>query len=189
MSDVKKILEMIKEKEVKYVDFRFTNPSGKWQHTAQYVDTVDEEMLTEGIMFDGSSIAGWKDINESDMSLRPDLSTAVMDPFTAQPTLILFCDVIEPSTGQLYERCPRAIAHRAIDYMAAAGVGDTAYFGPEAEFFIFDDVRYSTSPNNMFFSIDSEEGPYNDGRPGPPTACQGRLLPRRACGQCARPAG
>ncbi len=165
MSDVKKILEMIKEKEVKYVDFRFTNPAGKWQHTAQYVDTVDEEMLTEGIMFDGSSIAGWKDINESDMSLRPDLSTAVMDPFTAQPTLILFCDVIEPSTGQLYERCPRSIAHRAIDYMAAAGVGDTAYFGPEAEFFIFDDVRYSTSPNNMFFSLDSEEGPYNDGRP------------------------
>lgn len=164
MSDVKTVLDMIKEKEVQYVDFRFTNPAGKWQHTAQYVDTVDEDMLTEGIMFDGSSIAGWKDINESDMNLRPDLSSAVMDPFTAQPTLVLFCDVLEPSTGQAYERCPRAIAGKALDYMSAAGVGDTAYFGPEAEFFIFDDVRYSTAANNMFYTFDSEEGPYNDGR-------------------------
>ena len=94
MSDVKTVLDMIKEKEAQYVDFRFTNPSGKWQHTAQYVDTVGEDMLTEGIMFDGSSIAGWKDINESDMNLKPDLSSAVMDPFTAQPTLVLFCDCL-----------------------------------------------------------------------------------------------
>ena len=164
MSDVKKIMEMIKEKEVKYVDFRFTNPAGKWQHTAQWIDTVDEEMLTDGIMFDGSSIAGWKDINESDMQLKPDLSTATMDPFTAQPTLILFCDVIEPATGQLYNRDPRSIAKKALAYMSSAGIGDTAYFGPEAEFFVFDDVRYSTQPNNMMFAFDSEELPANDGR-------------------------
>ena len=164
MSDVKKIMEMIKEKEVKYVDFRFTNPAGKWQHTAQWIETVDEEMLTDGIMFDGSSIAGWKDINESDMQLKPDLSTATMDPFTAQPTLILFCDVIEPATGQLYNRDPRSIAKKALAYMSSAGIGDTAYFGPEAEFFVFDDVRYSTQPNNMMFAFDSEELPANDGR-------------------------
>ncbi len=164
MSDVKKVQEMMKEKEVKYVDFRFTNPAGKWQHTAQWIDTVDEDMLTDGIMFDGSSIAGWKDISESDMQLKPDLSTAVMDPFTAQPTMVLFCDTIEPATGQPYNRCPRGIAKKALAYMESAGVGDTAYFGPEAEFFVFDDVRYSTAPNNMFFSIDSEEMPVNDGR-------------------------
>ena len=164
MADVKKIKEMLKEKEVKYVDFRFTNPAGKWQHTAQWIDTVDEEMLTDGIMFDGSSIAGWKDINESDMQLKPDLSTATMDPFTAQPTLILFCDVIEPATGQLYNRDPRSIAKKALAYMSSAGIGDTAYFGPEAEFFVFDDVRYSTQPNNMMFAFDSEELPANDGR-------------------------
>ena len=132
MTDVKKIMEMIKEKEVKYVDFRFTNPAGKWQHTAQWIDTVDEDMLTDGIMFDGSSIAGWKDISESDMQLKPDLSTATMDPFTAQPTLILFCDVLEPSTGQPYGRDPRSIARKAEAYLKSSGIGDTAYFGPEA---------------------------------------------------------
>ncbi|MFT5539166.1 MAG: glutamine synthetase, partial [Alphaproteobacteria bacterium] len=102
--EVKKVLQMIKDNDVKYVDFRFTDPKGKWQHTAQAVCTVDEDMLTDGIMFDGSSIAGWKAINESDMTLMPDLTTAVMDPFTAQPQLILFCDVLEPLTGQPYAR-------------------------------------------------------------------------------------
>jgi glutamine synthetase len=190
MSDVKKIQEMMKEKEVKYVDFRFTNPAGKWQHTAQWIDTVDEEMLTEGIMFDGSSIAGWKDISESDMQLKPDLSTATMDPFTAQPTLILFCDVIEPATGQPYNRDPRSIAKKALQYMDSAGVGDTAYFGPEAEFFVFDDVRYSTAPNNMFFSFNSEEGPYNDGvkfdegNPGHRPRPKGGYFPVAPVDQC-----
>ncbi len=164
MADVKKILEMMKEKEVKYVDFRFTNPAGKWQHTAQYIDTVDETMLTEGIMFDGSSIAGWKDISESDMQLKPDLSTACMDPFTAQPTMILFCDTIEPLTGQPYNRCPRGIAKKAVAHAESTGIADTIYFGPEAEFFVFDDVRYAVDQNHMFFSFDSEEGPYNTGR-------------------------
>ncbi|GEO81484.1 type I glutamate--ammonia ligase [Pararhodospirillum oryzae] len=164
MSDAQTILEMIKENDVKFVDFRFTDPKGKWQHTAQYVSTVDEEALNEGIMFDGSSIAGWKDINESDMILKPDLTSAVMDPFAAQPQLILFCDVIEPSTGQPYDRCPRSIAKKALAYLASSGIGDTAYFGPEAEFFVFDDVRYDVSMNRCMFEIDSEEGPYVTGK-------------------------
>jgi len=164
MSDVSKVLEMIKENDVQFVDFRFTDPKGKWQHTAQHVCTIDEESLTEGIMFDGSSIAGWKEINESDMILKPDCTTAVMDPFTAQPQLILFCDVIDPATGQPYERDPRSIAKKALTYMQSAGIGDTAYFGPEAEFFIFDDVRFEVSMNKTFFELDSEEGPYTSGK-------------------------
>jgi glutamine synthetase len=163
MSDPKTVLEMIKENDVKYVDFRFTDPRGKWQHVAQHVDTVDEEMLEEGIMFDGSSIAGWKAINESDMSLKPDLSTAVMDPFAAQPQLIIVCDVLEPSTGQAYDRDPRTTAKKALSYLQSAGIGDTAVFGPEAEFFVFDDVRFAVDMNHSFFRFDSEEGPYVSG--------------------------
>jgi len=165
MSDVTQVLKMIKENDVKYVDFRFTNPVGKWQHTAQHVDTIDEDMLKEGIMFDGSSIAGWKSIDKSDMTLVPDLSTAVMDPFTAQPQLILICNVHEPSTGQPYNRDPRSVANAALAYMQSSGIADTAYFGPEAEFFIFDDVRFNTDQNLMAYQIDSEEGPYNSWRP------------------------
>ncbi|MQX38336.1 type I glutamate--ammonia ligase [Roseospira navarrensis] len=164
MSDVSTILEMIKENDVKYVDFRFTDPKGKWQHTAQHVSTIDEDMLTEGIMFDGSSISGWKDINESDMILKPDLATAVMDPFAAQPLLVLFCDVLEPSTGQPYDRDPRSIAKKALAYMQSAGIGDTAFFGPEAEFFVFDDVKYEVNMNKISFELDSEEGPYVTGK-------------------------
>ena len=164
MSDVKSVLDLIKEKEVQYVDFRFTNPAGKWQHTAQHVSTVDEEMLLNGIMFDGSSIQGWKSINESDMTLVPDLSTAVMDPFTAQPQLILFCNIHEPSTGQPYNRDPRSIANSALSHMKKSGIADTAFFGPEAEFFVFDDVRFSTDQHLMAYEIDGEEGPYNSWR-------------------------
>jgi glutamine synthetase len=129
--------------------------------------TVDEELLTEGIMFDGSSIAGWKSINESDMILMPDLSTAVLDPFAAQTQLIIFCDVVEPSTGQLYDRDPRSIAKRAEKYLTSGGFGDTAYFGPEAEFFVFDDVRYEVKMNSVFYKLDSEEGPYVTGKEFP----------------------
>mgnify|MGYP000512326305 CR=1 FL=1 len=164
MSDINSVLEMIKEHDVQYVDLRFTDPRGKWQHTAQHVSTVDEELFEEGVMFDGSSIAGWKTINESDMMLQPDPSTATMDPFAAQPTLILTCDVVEPSTGQSYERDPRSIAKRAQAYMQQAGIGDTAYFGPEPEFFVFDDVRFDVQMNGQFYAIDSEEGPYVSGR-------------------------
>jgi glutamine synthetase len=155
---------MIKENDVAYVDFRFTDPRGKWQHLAHHIATINEETLTEGVMFDGSSIAGWKAINESDMSLRPDLATATMDPFSAQPQLILVCDVYEPSTGQAYSRDPRSCARRAEAYLKSTGVGDTAYFGPEAEFFVFDDVRFDVSMNHTFFQIESEEGPYVSGK-------------------------
>ena len=161
--DIKNVFKMIEDNNVKYVDFRFTDPRGKWQHTAQAVSTVDEDMLTDGIMFDGSSIAGWKAINESDMTLLPDCSTAVMDPFAAQEQLILFCDIIEPSTGQPYSRDPRSTAKRAQAYLQQTGIGDTAFFGPELEFFVFDDVRFDVSMNKTFYQIDEEEGPYNAG--------------------------
>jgi glutamine synthetase len=160
----KKVLDMIKENDVQYVDFRFTDPRGKWQHISQHVSTVDDDLLTEGIMFDGSSIEGWKDISESDMSLIPDLDTAVMDPFAAQPLLVLFCDVIEPSTGQPYSRDPRSTARRAEAYLKSGGFGDTAYFGPEAEFFVFDDVRFEATMNRCAYEIDSDEGPYTSGK-------------------------
>jgi glutamine synthetase len=160
----KKVLEMIKENDVQYVDFRFTDPRGKWQHISQCVATVDEDLLTEGIMFDGSSIEGWKAINESDMTLLPDCDTAVMDPFATQPMLIVTCDVVEPSTGQPYGRDPRSTARRGEAYMKSAGFGDTAYFGSEAEFFVFDDVRFETSPNRMSYEYDSDEDPSATGK-------------------------
>ncbi|EWY42103.1 glutamine synthetase [Skermanella stibiiresistens SB22] len=164
MSDISKVFDLIKEHDVKYVDLRFTDPRGKMHHTAQHICTIEEESFTDGIMFDGSSIAGWKAINESDMTLMPDASTAVMDPFAAQPMLNIFCDVHDPSSGQPYNRDPRSIAKAAQSYMEAAGIGDTAYFGPEAEFFVFDDVRYEVSMNQCYYKIDSEEGPYNSGK-------------------------
>jgi len=158
------VLKAIKDNDVKHIDFRFTDPRGKWQHTTQYVDTVDEDMFADGIMFDGSSIAGWKVINESDMVLNPDCETAVMDPFSAEPTMIVVCDVLEPSTGQPYSRDPRSTAKKAEAYVKASGIGDTVYFGPEAEFFVFDDVRFSVEMNRSFFEFDSAEGPYVSGK-------------------------
>ena len=184
MSDhINKVLDMLKEHDVKFVDFRFTDPRGKWQHTAQHVSTVDEEALTDGIMFDGSSIAGWKAINESDMTLMPDPKSAVLDPFAAQPTLILFCDILEPSTGQPYNRDPRSVAKHAESYMASLGIGDTAVFGPEAEFFVFEDVRMRSDMNVQMYQVDSEEGPYNsdrkyeDGNMGHRPAVKGGYFP------------
>ena len=163
MSDVNKLMKNIKDNDVKFVDLRFTDPRGKWQHLTMDVAVFDEDMLAEGIMFDGSSIAGWKAINESDMTLMPDLGTAVMDPFMAQNTLVLICDILEPSTGQAYSRDPRSTAKAAEAYLKFTGLGDTAFFGPEAEFFVFDDVRYKVEMNETSFSIDSVEGPYNTG--------------------------
>ena len=156
-------MDMIKEHDVQFIDLRFTDPRGKWQHTAQHVSTVNDDFFNDGIMFDGSSIAGWKAINESDMTLMPDPDSAVMDPFTAQPQMIIFCDVLEPSTGEPYARDPRSTAKKAEQYMRSSNTADTAYFGPEAEFFVFDDVRYDVSMNQTFYQIDSEEGPYNSG--------------------------
>ncbi|MGE0410272.1 MAG: glutamine synthetase beta-grasp domain-containing protein, partial [Amphiplicatus sp.] len=171
------VLKRIKDRDIRYVDLRFTDPRGKWQHVTFDRSLVDEDLLTEGTMFDGSSIAGWKAINESDMILLPDAKTAIEDPFFSQPTLSIICDIIEPSTGQPYARDPRTTAKAAEAYLASTGVGDTAYFGPEAEFFVFDDVRWSVEQNNTGFIIDSIEGPYNSAtgyeggnlahRPGP----------------------
>ena len=158
------VLKAIKQNDIKYVDLRFTDPRGKWQHLALTPGFLDEASFTDGVMFDGSSIAGWKAINESDMALIPDHTTAVMDPFAAQTSVILCCDVLEPSTGQPYSRDPRSAAKRAEAYLGATGVGDTAYFGPEAEFFVFDDVRFQVSMNNTFYALDSEEGPYVSGK-------------------------
>ncbi|TXL76671.1 type I glutamate--ammonia ligase [Vineibacter terrae] len=163
MADAKSVLQMIKEKDVKFVSFRFTDPRGKWQHTAYTAHSVDEGTFSDGVMFDGSSIAGWKAINESDMILMPDASTAVLDPFTAQNTLVLFCDVIEPSTMQGYARCPRATAKRAEAYLKQSGIGDTCYFGPELEFFVFDDVKYDVQMRGSFYKLDYAEAPHNTG--------------------------
>ncbi|HCV88572.1 MAG TPA: glutamine synthetase, partial [Alphaproteobacteria bacterium] len=164
MSDAKAIMEMIKENDITYVDLRFTDPRGKMQHVTQHIDTIDEESLAEGFMFDGSSIAGWKAINESDMTLMPDLYRCYVDPFFAQPTLAVFCDVLEPSTGEAYSRDPRSTAKAALAHMESAGLGDTAFFGPEAEFFIFEDVKIDVSMNRAMYQVDSMEGPYNSAR-------------------------
>ena len=164
MAEGNKALQMIKEMDVKYVDFRFTDPRGKWQHTAQPANTVDENTFVDGVMFDGSSIAGWRAIQESDMMLLPDAASAVLDPFAAQATLILFCDVLEPVTGQAYSRDPRSTAKQAEAYLKRSGIGDTAYFGPEAEFFVFDDVRFDVSMHHSFYSIGAEEGPWSSGK-------------------------
>lgn len=159
----KEVLERIKADDIKYVDFRFTDPRGKWQHVTFDRSLVDEEALEEGIMFDGSSIAGWKVINESDMNLTPDVETATLDPFFAHPTLSIVCDVLEPMTGEPYDRDPRGIAKKAEAYLKQTKIGDTAFFGPEAEFFVFDDVRFSTDPYDTGFMLDDVELPSNAG--------------------------
>jgi glutamine synthetase len=158
------VMAVAKENDVKYIDLRFTDPRGKWQHLTMTTEFVDEDSFTDGIMFDGSSIAGWKAINESDMALIPDATSAVMDPFAAQPVMILFCDVVEPSTGEPYGRDPRSVAKKAEAYLVSSGVGDTVYVGPEAEFFVFDDVRFDVKMNHCFYEFSSDEGPYVTGR-------------------------
>jgi glutamine synthetase len=161
--DGKAVLKEIKEKDVKYVDLRFTDPRGKMQHVTQDVSTIDDDVFADGIMFDGSSISGWKDISSSDMTLVLDPATAHMDPFFAQTTMAIFCDIVEPTTGELYNRDPRAIAKKAEAYLQHTGVGDRVYFGPEAEFFIFDDVRFTSDPYHTSFRLDSSELPTNTG--------------------------
>ena len=168
------VMDLIKKFDAKYVDLRFTDPRGKLQHVTQHIDTIDEDVFENGLMFDGSSIAGWKAINESDMILQLDTATAVMDPFYADPTVAVYCDIYDPTTLKPYARCPRSIAKKAEKYMVSANIGDKAFFGPEAEFFVFDDVRFSSDPHNTFFRLDSEEGPYNSGREYP----QGNLAHR-----------
>ncbi|WP_025733996.1 glutamate--ammonia ligase [Carnimonas nigrificans] len=156
MSD--KTLALIEEHDIKWVDLRFTDTKGKEQHVSIPARDVDEEFFENGQMFDGSSIAGWKGINESDMILLPEDGTAFLDPFTEDATLVLRCDIIEPATMQGYERDPRSIAKRAEAYLQQTGLGDTAFFGPEPEFFVFDQVHFKNSMNEVSFKVSSEEG-------------------------------
>ena len=155
------VLNTIKENNVKFVDLRFTDTKGKEQHVTIMADAVDDDFFVDGKMFDGSSIAGWKGINESDMILMPDAETSVIDPFSDEVTLNLRCDVIEPATMQGYERDPRSLAKRAENYLKSTGIGDTAYFGPENEFFIFDDVRWGSDISGSFYKVDSQEAGWN----------------------------
>jgi len=155
------VLNLIKEKNVQFVDFRFTDTRGKEQHVTVLAHSVDEDVFVDGKMFDGSSISGWKGINESDMILMPDADTAVIDPFSEEVTLNLRCDVIEPSTMQGYERDPRSLAKRAEVYLKSTGIADTAFFGPENEFFIFDDVRWGADIGGCFCKVDSHEANWN----------------------------
>ena len=158
------VIKLITEKEVKFVDFRFTDTKGKEQHVTVPARTVDDDLFEDGKMFDGSSIAGWKGINESDMILMPDPQSAVIDIFSEETTLNLRCSVIEPSTMQPYDRCPRALAARAEAYLKSTGIADAAYFGPENEYFVFDDVRWDANMQGAFYSIDSSEGAWNTSR-------------------------
>jgi glutamine synthetase len=158
------VLSMMKEKDVKFVDFRFTDTRGKEQHVSVPGHIINEDIFTDGKMFDGSSISGWKGINESDMILMPDPETAVMDPFSDENTLILRCTVVEPTTGQGYERDPRSLAIRAEAYLKSTGIADTCFFGPEPEFFILDDVRWGADMSGAFYKVDSEESEWNSER-------------------------
>jgi glutamine synthetase len=164
MSAAKDVLKLMKDKEVKFVDLRFTDTRGKEQHVSMPASIVDEDMFTDGKMFDGSSIAGWKGIDESDMVLMPEASTAVLDPFSDETTLIVRCDILEPHTMTGYERDPRSVAKRAEAYLKSTGIADTAFFGPEPEFFIFDDVRWGADMSGCFCKIDSQEADWNSER-------------------------
>ena len=155
------ILKKIKDEDIEFVDLRFTDPRGKWQHVTFDKSLVDDDFFELGQMFDGSSIAGWKAINESDMVLKPDTALTTLDPFFAQSTLVIVCDILEPDTGTPYGRDPRRTAKMAEAYLKQSGIGDTAFFGPEAEFFIFDDVRYNTDPYATGFVLDHTELPIN----------------------------
>ncbi len=158
------VLNMIKEKDVKFVDFRFTDTQGKEQHVSVPSHTIDEDVLLEGKMFDGSSIQGWKGINASDMILMPDCDSHVIDPFCEEVTLNLRCDIIEPTDMLGYNRDPRSIAKRAEAYLNASGVGDAAYFGPENEYFVFDGVQWGDEMGGVFYKIESEEAAWNTGK-------------------------
>lgn len=158
-----KVLQLIKDNEVKFIDLRFTDTKGKEQHVTIPAAVAGDEFFEHGKMFDGSSIAGWKGIDDSDMVLMPDTKTAVIDPFFDDTTLNIRCDVLEPTTMQGYDRCPRSLAKRAEAYLESTGLADEAFFGPELEFFIFDDARWGDDVNGAFYEIDSEEGSWNSG--------------------------
>ncbi len=177
------VLALIKEQEVKFVDLRFTDTKGKEQHVSVPSHQIDEGFFEDGKMFDGSSIAGWKGINESDMVLMPDATTALLDPFTEETTLIIRCDILEPATMAGYDRDPRSIAKRAEDFLKSSGIADTVLFGPEPEFFVFDDVRFGNTMGGSFFKVDAEEAAWNsateyeDGNKGHRPGVKGGYFP------------
>ncbi len=157
-------LNLIKENDARWADLRFTDTKGKEQHVSIPATEIDDDFFEGGKMFDGSSIAGWKGINESDMILMPDDSASVMDPFTDEPTIIIRCDIVEPSTMQGYERDPRSVAKRAMEYLKSTGIGDTAFFGPEPEFFVFDDVKWQVDMSGASYTINSEEAAWSSNK-------------------------
>ncbi|MEO1402172.1 MAG: glutamine synthetase beta-grasp domain-containing protein, partial [Cyanobacteria bacterium J06635_1] len=158
------VLRMIQDQDIQLIDLKFIDLPGIWQHLTLHRSQIDESSFSDGVAFDGSSIRGWKAINESDMMMVPDPTSAWIDPFMSEPTLSMICTIKEPRTGELYERCPRAVASKAIQYLQSTGIGDTAYFGPEAEFFVFDDVRFDQTESSSYYYVDSVEGRWNTGR-------------------------
>ena len=158
------VLRQIKDEGIELIDLKFTDIHGKWQHLTVTSDMIDESSFKEGLAFDGSSIRGWKAINESDMSMVPDSSTSWIDPFYRHKTLSMICSIQEPRSGDPYSRCPRALAQKALSYLSTTGLADAAFFGPEPEFFIFDDVRYDSKEGTSFYSVDSIEAPWNTAR-------------------------
>ena len=163
-SAVEQVLKFVQSNKIKFIDLKFMDFPGQWQHFTVPSTQLDKGSFEDGFGFDGSSIRGWKSINESDMLIIPDSSTMFVDPFIDQPTISLICDVYEPATKEKYSRCPRNIAQKAAAYLNSTGIADTAYFGPEAEFFVFDDVRFDSQPNSSFYYVDSIEGKWNSGR-------------------------
>ncbi len=161
---ITRVLEFVKNNGVKFIDFKFMDFPGQWQHFTVPSTQFDEDSFEDGYGFDGSSIRGWKAINESDMLIIPDPDTMFVDQFIIEPTVSLICDVYEPATKEKYSRCPRNIAQKAEAYLKSTGIADTSFFGPEAEFFVFDDVRFETTPNSTFYFVDSVEGRWNTGR-------------------------
>jgi glutamine synthetase len=158
------VTSFIKDKGIKLIDFKFTDLLGTWQHFTTTLNEYSEDIFTDGLGFDGSSIRGWRAIHASDMLVIPDPATAWIDVFNAEPTLSFICTIQDPITREPYDRDPRGVAEKAEAYLKSTGIADTAYFGPEAEFFIFDDVRYDYGPNSSFHSVDSAEGIWNTGR-------------------------
>jgi len=158
------VLQMIEQEDIKIIDLKFIDLPGIWQNFSIYRSELDEDSFTDGVPFDGSSIRGWKSINESDMMMVPDPTTAWIDPFMKEKTLSMICSIKEPRTGEFYDRDPRTIAQKAFDYLISTGIGDTVFFGPEPEFFVFDDVRFDQSYNQGFYYVDSIEGRWNSGR-------------------------
>tara|TARA_B100001093_G_scaffold509467_1_gene573545 strand:+ start:797 stop:2203 length:1407 start_codon:yes stop_codon:yes gene_type:complete len=155
------VLKTISDEDVEYVDIRFTDPRGKLQHVTVMADQVDADFIEEGFMFDGSSIAGWKSIESSDMKLMMDTDSSYIDPFYAEKTMCIHCSVVEPDTGEAYERDPRGTAEKAEAYLISSGIGDTAFFGPEAEFFLFDDIKFSNSINKVSYEVDALDASWN----------------------------